>query len=76
MTLAELNSQERCRIIAAGAQDSEIQSRLYALGLYPGIEVEVLRLAPAGDPIQVRAGSMLLSIRKSEASVIEIESTP
>lgn len=76
MTLAELNRQQRCTIIRAGEQDSELQSRLYALGLYPGIEVEVLRFAPVGDPIQVRAGSTLLSIRKSEASAIEVEHTP
>ena len=73
MTLDELDCDERCKIINAAADDSELQSRLYALGLYPGIEVEVLRFAPVGDPIQIRTGLTLLSIRKQEAILIEVE---
>ncbi|HAK52081.1 MAG TPA: ferrous iron transport protein A [Gammaproteobacteria bacterium] len=73
VTLAELGRNESCRIINAALDDSELQSRLYALGLYPGIEVEVLRFAPVGDPIQVRTGLALLSIRKQEAALIEVE---
>ncbi len=51
----------------------EIQSRLYALGLYPGVEVKVLRFAPMGDPIQLKVGYALLSIRKQEARYIRVE---
>ena len=76
MTLAELDCNENCRIINAACDDAELQSRLYALGLYPGIEVEVLRFAPVGDPIQIRTGLTLLSIRKQEAATIEVEKTP
>jgi len=52
-----------------------LQSRLYALGLYPGVRVDVLRYAPAGDPMQVRVGGTLLSIRKAEANLISVEIT-
>ncbi|MDA0790361.1 MAG: FeoA family protein [Proteobacteria bacterium] len=73
LTLADVNQNEACKVIRAGAHDAELQSRLYALGLYPGVEVEILRVAPAGDPFQVRTRSSLLSIRRSEAALIEVE---
>ncbi|MCB1691385.1 MAG: ferrous iron transport protein A [Pseudomonadales bacterium] len=73
MTLAEIAESRRCRVTAAALQNLELQSRLYALGLYPGVEVVVLRFAPAGDPIQIRIGHTLLSIRKQEAAAISVE---
>lgn len=73
MTLNEVALNQRCRITGVVQQSEEIQSRLYALGLYPGIEVEILRYAPVGDPLQIRIGSTLLSVRKQEAGLIEVE---
>jgi ferrous iron transport protein A len=65
-----------CRVVEAATDNPELQGRLYALGLYPGVEVAVLRYAPAGDPIQVRVGSTLLSIRRQEAASIVVEELP
>lgn len=76
MTLADMKAQARCRVTSAAANNRELQSRLYALGLYPGVEVNVLRFAPAGDPIQIRIGATLLSIRKREASLVGVEALP
>ena len=73
MTLAELTEKMSCRVIDAALNNGELQSRLYALGLYPGVKVEVLRFAPVGDPMQIRVGSTLLSIRKAEAELISVE---
>jgi ferrous iron transport protein A len=73
MNLAEMRQASQCLVLEAAVDAAEIQSRLYALGLYPGVKVEVLRFAPAGDPIQIRIGSTLLSIRKQEARLIEVE---
>ena len=73
MTLDHLAEAARCRVVAAATTNPPLQSRLYALGLYPGVEVSVLRFAPAGDPIQLRVGTTLLSIRKQEAAEIVIE---
>ncbi len=73
MTLAEVQASARCRVLAAAVDNLPLQSRLYALGLYPGVEVDILRFAPAGDPIQIRIGTTLLSIRKKEARSVAVE---
>ena len=72
MTLADIKPNERCRIVGAATGKRELQSRLYALGLYPGVVVDVLRQAPLGDPVQIRMGHSLLSIRKREAKLVEV----
>ena len=46
--------------------------RLLEMGLVPGTSVTVRRLAPLGDPIELRLRHFALCIRRSEALGIEI----
>jgi Fe2+ transport system protein FeoA len=43
------------------------------MGLVPGTEVELVRRAPLGDPLELRVRGYSLSIRGSEARDIELE---
>lgn len=52
---------------------SEISVKLLEMGFYIGKEVELLYKAPFGDPLAVRVGDYVLSMRKSEAQLIEVE---
>ena len=61
------------RIASAKSVSIELQSKLYALGIFPGVEFKVLRQAPLGDPLQVRVGPSLLSIRKRDAAFIDVD---
>lgn len=54
--------------------DTTLGRRLLELGLVEGTEVQVVRRAPLGDPLQVRVGDYELSIRSSEASLVEVAS--
>jgi len=47
-------------------------SRMLAMGLTPGTEIRVERVAPLGDPIELRVRGYSLLIRKSEASQITV----
>jgi len=42
------------------------------LGLVPGTEVHLLRLAPLGDPIELSVRGVHLSVRRSEAAQIYV----
>jgi ferrous iron transport protein A len=72
-TLAQTTTGDSCVVLDILPEPAELKSRLYALGVIPGSRLQVLRLAPLGDPIQVRVGGSYLSIRKSEASIIAVE---
>lgn len=58
----------------AGAD--EVSCRLMEMGLTPGIVVKVLGTAPWGDPIEIEVRSYRLSLRKSEAALVDIEIEP
>jgi Fe2+ transport system protein FeoA len=42
------------------------------MGLLPGTRVEVVRVAPFGDPIELTLRGYALSIRLAEAMLIEV----
>ena len=46
--------------------------RLMEMGFVEGREVEVVRRAPLGDPMQLRLGDYELSLRSSEAALIDV----
>ena len=72
MTLAELTPGQSGRIASVTGEPALVQ-RLYELGLCDGDEVEVLAVAPLGDPIGVRGGGPRLSLRKSDAHGVILE---
>lgn len=52
-----------------------IARRLMELGLVPGTPVTVTRVAPLGDPLELRVRNYALSIRRTEALSIEVDET-
>lgn len=72
MKLAGVPFATRVRVTRVGG-DGAYRRRLLELGLVPGTPIEVVRVAPLGDPLEllVRGGS--LSIRRAEAEVIDVE---
>lgn len=47
--------------------------RLMEMGVVAGTTIRVVRFAPLGDPMEIELHDYLLSLRKSEASVVEVE---
>jgi ferrous iron transport protein A len=42
----------------------------------PGTRITLVRTAPLGDPLEVQVRGYRLSLRKSEAALIEVETEP
>jgi ferrous iron transport protein A len=68
LSLDQLKPGESGRI--EGFLNNAPSPRLLEMGILPGTDVEVVRLAPFGDPIDLRIRGFHLSIRRSEASRI------
>ena len=49
-----------------------VVQRLLELGLLEGERIELLTLAPLGDPLEVRLGHTRLSLRRREAAAITV----
>ncbi|HAS63818.1 MAG TPA: ferrous iron transport protein A [Vibrio sp.] len=60
-------------IIVSHHSQGAIRQRLLDLGLIPEMEVEFIRYAPMGDPIEIRVGLSNVVIRKTEADTVTVD---
>lgn len=72
MTLGDLKTGQSGRILKISVSGA-LKRRLMDMGVVPGTDVRVEKVAPLGDPIEVRIKSYALSLRKGEARQIEVE---
>ena len=70
-TLDRMPPGRRARVLALSGEPALVQ-RLCEMGLVEGDEVEVLAVAPLGDPVEVRCGHSRISLRKSEAAGVSV----
>lgn len=73
--LSKLAPGQKGRIKTIGAI-GPMRRRLMDMGLLPGEEIKVEKVAPLGDPIEVTVKSYNLSLRKKEAEGIAVEVAP
>lgn len=52
--------------------DFEVSLKLLEMGCIPGETIEVIRIAPLGDPIAVSVSGYMLSLRKDEAGAVRV----
>lgn len=72
LSLAELAPGERATITAVQG-DGPLAQRMMQLGLLTGQQVELVRRAPGGDPIELRLMGYALSLRAAEARCVAVE---
>jgi Fe2+ transport system protein FeoA len=70
--LSELKKGDKGKIVSITG-GGNVNRRLMEMGLVAGSEVEMQRVAPLGDPIEVRIKGYNLSLRKQEAAGIQVE---
>lgn len=71
MTLDKLQVSKSGTIISIGGEH-ELRCRLLDMGLIPKTKIKVVKLAPMGDPMQIFLRGYELTLRKDDASVIEV----
>ena len=72
MTLAELKIGQDALIQAVGGA-GELRHHLLDMGLTPGTEVTLRKVAPMGDPIEVELRGYELTLRLDDAAKITVE---
>jgi ferrous iron transport protein A len=73
MQLSELSIGQTARITSLTGGDKAYRQRLIAMGLIPGTELTLIRMAPFGDPIEIQLRGINLTLRKHEAHVLQLE---
>lgn len=53
--------------------DGALKRRIMDMGITKGVEVNIRKVAPLGDPLEITVRGYELSIRKADAGLIEVE---
>ncbi len=71
-TLDQLTVGSRAAVVSVRGGDA-VSLRLLEMGLVPGIGVSVVGTAPLGDPMELELRGYRLSVRRSEAALVEVK---
>ncbi len=71
ITLTELPVGKDARVTMVNGT-GPVTRRLMEMGVIPGVAVQIIKMAPFGDPIEVRVRGYSLAMRRSEADAIEV----
>lgn len=72
LQLSDLKQGERARIVGMRIDNPAYRQRLLSMGLTRGTEIQLRRIAPLGDPVEVRVRGFSLSLRKHEAAGLRL----
>jgi ferrous iron transport protein A len=70
--LSELKPTESGRVVSISG-NGQLRHRLVAMGVTPGAWLIVRKLAPLGDPMEIKIRNYALSIRKHDARAILVD---
>lgn len=72
MTLDQLRPGNKAFIKKLSARD-KLGQRLVDMGVYPGLQLKVIRNAPLEDPMEILLDGYYVSLRHDEAWFVEVE---
>lgn len=76
LTLADLKPGQVFTISGFKDSTGTLSQRLMQLGIIEGGEIEMLRSAPGGDPVEYRVMGYSLSLRRAEAKEVLVAPKP
>lgn len=72
MTLNELKRGKSAYVVSVGGNGA-LRQHFLDMGIIPGAEITMVKLAPMGDPMELRIHSYELTLRLADAAQIKIE---
>ena len=71
MQLVDLPPGAHASISAVGGERA-FRRRLLELGLVPGTPIQMVEVAPLGDPLKLLVRGLALSLRRGDAALIQV----
>lgn len=73
VALGDLSIGEKGKIVGYASGDVHFRRKLLVMGLTPGTTVQVIGIAPLGDPIEISSRGSSICLRKNEARILKLE---
>ena len=73
-TLKDVKVGKKARVIKINGEGA-VRRRIMDMGITKNVEIFVRKMAPFGDPMELNLRGYELTLRKEDASMIEVEET-
>ncbi|MGF1737497.1 FeoA family protein [Photobacterium satsumensis] len=73
MKLSEMSCGAEGKVTSLAGLPAATRKKLMVMGMLPNTPVSVIRVAPLGDPLQVRVRGVDIALRKQLAESIDVE---
>jgi ferrous iron transport protein A len=73
ITLRAMSAGDQGRVQGFAEGGRAYRRKLLSMGLTPGAEFQVVRVAPLGDPVEVRVRGTSVTLRRDEALALHVE---
>ena len=71
--LSDLKIGQRAKVLGIHMDKPDVRRHLLDMGITRGVEVKIKKIAPMGDPIDIKLRDYDLCIRKADLNQIEVE---
>ena len=71
-TLKDTPIGKKAKVIKVNGEGA-LRRRIMDMGITKGVEIYVKKVAPLGDPLEITVRGYELSLRKSDAEMIDVE---
>ena len=68
--LADLKIGDKVKVLGFNSGSRAFVQKLLAMGFIPETEFEMIRIAPLGDPVELKTAYSTICVRRAEASEI------
>lgn len=71
-TLKDVKVGESCTVKRLNGEGA-VKRRIMDMGITKGVDIQVRKVAPLGDPLELNVRGYELSLRKADAEMIEVD---
>ena len=71
-TLRQAKVGETLKVVKLHGEGA-VKRRIMDMGITRGVELNIRKVAPLGDPVEITVRGYELSIRKADAEIIEVD---
>lgn len=71
-TLKDIKVGDSTTVLKLNGQGA-VRRRIMDMGITKGVKIDVCKVAPFGDPVEIKVRGYQLSLRKADAEMIEVE---
>ncbi len=71
-TLRQAKVGDKVKVVKLHGEGA-VKRRIMDMGITKGVQIDVRKVAPLGDPVEITVRGYELSLRKADADMIEVE---